>query len=230
MALNKNYREEVSMDRIFELFSTELSAVSVEHLLLCVGLCFVLSLYIILIYRLTYSGVLYSRRFALSLMVLSLVTSVVILAISSNVVLSLGMVGALSIVRFRTAVKDFMDTVFMFWAIVNGIICGAGFVLISVLASLAIGVLILLVYFLGRVSRRDLYMVVVRTKADVSFHDLSPILAKAEIKSCSSTSDLQETVAELRLTHKQLDALRALAKEENVISVDIVAYNTKTGL
>ena len=171
------------MDRIFELFSTELSAVSVEHLLLCVGLCFVLSLYIILIYRLTYSGVLYSRRFALSLMVLSLVTSVVILAISSNVVLSLGMVGALSIVRFRTAVKDFMDTVFMFWAIVNGIICGAGFVLISVLASLAIGVLILLVYFLGRVSRRDLYMVVVRTKADVSFHDLSPILAKAEIKS-----------------------------------------------
>ena len=205
------------MDRIFELFSTELSAVSVEHLLLCVGLCFVLSLYIILIYRLTYSGVLYSRRFALSLMVLSLVTSVVILAISSNVVLSLGMVGALSIVRFRTAVKDFMDTVFMFWAIVNGIICGAGFVLISVLASLAIGVLILLVYFLGRVSRRDLYMVVVRTKEDVSFHDLSPILAKAEIKSCSSTSDLQETVAELRLTH-------------NVISVDIVAYNTKTGL
>ena len=73
-------------------------------------------------------------------------------------------------------------------------------------------------------------MVVVRTKADVSFHDLSPILSKAEIKSCSSTSDLQETVAELRLTHKQLDALRALAKEENVVSVDIVAYNTKTGL
>ena len=76
------------MDRIFELFSTELSAVSVEHLLLCVGLCFVLSLYIILIYRLTYSGVLYSRRFALSLMVLSLVTSVVILAISSNVTMT----------------------------------------------------------------------------------------------------------------------------------------------
>ena len=73
-------------------------------------------------------------------------------------------------------------------------------------------------------------MVVVRTKADVSFHDLSPILAKAEIKSCSSTGDLQETVVETRLTHKQLDTLRALVKEENVISVDIVAYNTKTGL
>ena len=131
-----------------------------EHLLLCVGLCFALSLYIILVYRLVYSGVLYSKRFALSLMVLSLVTSVVILAISSNVVLSLGMVGALSIVRFRTAVKDFMDTVFMFWAIVNGIICGAGFVLISIIASLAIGALILAVFYLGRVSERDLYLVV----------------------------------------------------------------------
>lgn len=218
------------MDRISELFSTELSAVSVEHLLLCVGLCFALSLYIILVYRLVYSGVLYSKRFALSLMVLSLVTSVVILAISSNVVLSLGMVGALSIVRFRTAVKDFMDTVFMFWAIVNGIICGAGFVLISILASLAIGVLILAVYYLGRVSERDLYMVVVRTKANVSFAGLSPILAKADIKSCSSSGGLEETVAEVRLTNKQLEAVRALAETEGVISVDIVAYNTKTGL
>lgn len=218
------------MNRISELFSTELSAVSVEHLLLCVGLCFALSLYIILVYRLVYSGVLYSKRFALSLMVLSLVTSVVILAISSNVVLSLGMVGALSIVRFRTAVKDFMDTVFMFWAIVNGIICGAGFVLISIIASLAIGALILAVFYLGRVSERDLYLVVVRTKDDVSFASLSPILAKAQIKSCSSSGGLQETVTEVRLTNKQLNALRDLTSKEGVISVDIVSYNTKTGL
>ena len=218
------------MDRISELFSTELSAVSVEHLLLCVGLCFALSLYIILVYRLVYSGVLYSKRFALSLMVLSLVTSVVILAISSNVVLSLGMVGALSIVRFRTAVKDFMDTVFMFWAIVNGIICGAGFVLISIIAALAIGALILAVFYLGRVSERDLYLVVVRTKENVSFAELSPILAKAQIKSCSSSGGLQETVTEVRLNSKQLNAIRNLTGKEGVISVDIVAYNTKTGL
>lgn len=218
------------MDRISELFSTELSAVSVEHLLLCVGLSFALSLYIIFIYRLVYSGVLYSKRFALSLMVLSLVTSVVILAISSNVVLSLGMVGALSIVRFRTAIKDFMDTVFMFWAIVNGIICGAGFVLISIIASLAIGALILAVFFLGRVSQQDLYLVVVRTANDVSFPSLSPLFAKATIKSCSSSGGFQETITELRLNNKQLNALRTLTDKEGVISVDIVAYNTKTGL
>jgi hypothetical protein len=218
------------MERITELFATELSAVSVPHLLLCVGLSFALSLYIILVYRLVYSGVLYSRRFALSLMILSLVTSVVILAISSNVVLSLGMVGALSIVRFRTAVKDFMDTVFMFWAIVNGIICGAGFVLISVIASLAVGALILAVYYLGGVAQRDLYLVVVRTKDDVPFAGLSPLLDKAEIKSCSSAGGLQETIVETRLNSKQLTALRSLTDKAGVISVDIVAYNTKTGL
>ena len=220
----------VYMERITELFATELSAVSVPHLLLCVGLSFALSLYIILVYRLVYSGVLYSRRFALSLMILSLVTSVVILAISSNVVLSLGMVGALSIVRFRTAVKDFMDTVFMFWAIVNGIICGAGFVLISIIASLAIGALILAVYYLGRVSQQDLYMVVIRTRDDVSFAGLSPLLAKAKIKSCSSSGGFEETITEMRLNNKQLNSLRALTARDGVISVDIVAYNTKTGL
>ena len=220
----------VYMERITELFATELSAVSVPHLLLCVGLSFALSLYIILVYRLVYSGVLYSRRFALSLMILSLVTSVVILAISSNVVLSLGMVGALSVVRFRTAVKDFMDTVFMFWAIVNGIICGAGFVLISVIASLAVGALILAVYYLGGVAQRDLYLVVVRTKDDVPFAGLSPLLDKAEIKSCSSAGGLQETIVETRLNSKQLTALRSLTDKAGVISVDIVAYNTKTGL
>ncbi len=218
------------MDRITELFATELSAISVEHLLLCVGLSFVLSLYIIFVYRLVYSGVLYSKRFSLSLMVLSLVTSVVILAISSNVVLSLGMVGALSIVRFRTAVKDFMDTVFMFWAIVNGIICGAGFVLISIIASLAVGALILAVYYLGRVSQQDLYLVVVRTTDEVSFPSLSPLLAKAQIKSCSSSGGIDETITEVRLNNKQLNTLRALTDKEGVISVDIVAYNTKTGL
>ena len=220
----------VYMERITELFATELSAVSVPHLLLCVGLSFALSLYIILVYRLVSSGVLYSRRFALSLMILSLVTSVVILAISSNVVLSLGMVGALSIVRCRTAVKDLMATVFVFGAGVNGIICGAGFVLISVIASLAVGALILAVYYLGGVAQRDLYLVVVRTKDDVPFAGLSPLLDKAEIKSCSSAGGLQETIVETRLNSKQLTALRSLTDKAGVISVDIVAYNTKTGL
>ena len=218
------------MERISELFATELSAVSVGHLLLCVGLSFALSLYIVFVYRLVYTGVLFSKRFSLALILLSLVTSVVILAISSNVVLSLGMVGALSIVRFRTAVKDMMDTVFMFWAIVNGIICGAGFVLIAILASLGIGALILAVFYFGKVSEQNLYLVVLRTADDVPIARLSPLLARAKLKSCSSAETMQESVFEMKLLPKQIAHLRTLTQEEGVISVDIVAYNTKTGL
>ncbi len=218
------------MESIKDLFATELSAISVDHLLLCIGLSFVLSLYIILVYRLVYTGVLYSKRFALSLMVLSLVTAVVILAISSNVVLSLGMVGALSIVRFRTAVKDVMDTIFMFWAIVNGIICGAGFVLISIIASLAIGILILVAFYFGKITQQNLYLVVIRTRNDVSLADISPLLANSKIKSCSVSCGQQESVLEMKLTSEQMNDLRSLTEKDEVTSVDIVAYNTKSGL
>lgn len=218
------------MERITDLFATELSAISVDHLLLCIGLSFVLSLYIILIYRLVYSGVLYSKRFSLSLVVLSLVTAVVILAISSNVVLSLGMVGALSIVRFRTAVKDVMDTIFMFWAIVNGIICGAGFVLIAVIASLAIGVLILAVYYFGKVAQQNQYLLVIRTKGDASLAEIAPLLANEKMKSCSISNGVQESVLELKLSNEQVNTLRSLSEKDGVISIDIVAYNTKSGL
>jgi hypothetical protein len=218
------------MERITDFFATELSAVSIGHLLLCVGLSFALSLYIIFVYRLVYSGVMFSKRFSLSLMLLSLVTSAVILAISSNVVLSLGMVGALSIVRFRTAVKDVMDTVFMFWAIVNGIICGAGFVLVSILATLGIGILILAVYYFGRVAQQNLYLVVIRAVDSVALNEVSPLLSEGKLKSCSSAEGVQEAVSEMKLSNEQVNQLRLLTRKEGVISVDIVAYNTKTGL
>ena len=211
-------------------FLENVAAVSILDMALALILAFGLGLFIFLIYKKTYSGVMYSSSFGVTLVALTMITTLVILAVTSNVVLSLGMVGALSIVRFRTAVKDFMDTVFMFWAIVNGIICGAGFVLISVIASLAVGALILAVYYLGGVAQRDLYLVVVRTKDDVPFAGLSPLLDKAEIKSCSSAGGLQETIVETRLNSKQLTALRSLTDKAGVISVDIVAYNTKTGL
>ena len=140
------------------------------------------------------------------------------------------MVGALSIVRFRTAVKDVMDTVFMFWAIVNGIICGAGFVLISIIANLGIGLLILAVFYFGKVGRLNLYLVVVRTEAPVALTELSPLFAGAKLKSCSSAGGLQESVAEMKLSAKQIASLRALTQKNGVKSVDIVAYDTKTGL
>lgn len=219
-------------DILNDFFLSNISGdtLTVTEILLNMGAGLLIGLLIFVVYRVTHTGEVYSARFNVSLVMLALISTMVMTAIGSNVALSLGLVGALSIVRFRTAVKDFMDTVFMFWAIVNGIICGAGFVLISVIASLAVGALILAVYYLGGVAQRDLYLVVVRTKDDVPFAGLSPLLDKAEIKSCSSAGGLQETIVETRLNSKQLTALRSLTDKAGVISVDIVAYNTKTGL
>ncbi len=110
-----------------------------------------LGLFIFFVYRKTFQGVMYSKTFNVSLIALSMVSSTVILAVTSNVVLSLGMVGALSIVRFRTAIKDPIDIVYMFWAVGVGIIVGAGIYLLAFISSAVIG---LVLYILSRASFR----------------------------------------------------------------------------
>ena len=105
---------------------------------------FVIGLFIFYIYRKTFQGVLYTRSYNVSLVMVSLITTLVIMTISSNIILSLGMVGALSIVRFRTAIKDSMDIVFMFWAISVGIANGAGFFQVSVVGSIFIGLILII--------------------------------------------------------------------------------------
>ena len=127
-------------------FLEEFSAISMTDALVAIALSFALSLFIVFIYRATYAGVNYSRNFTGCRIMLSMVTTMVILVISSNMVLSLGMVGALSIVRFRTAVKEPTDTAFLFWAIATGIICGAGYVTISILMTLLLGLLFVAVH------------------------------------------------------------------------------------
>ena len=107
-------------------FIEEVTAISVGDLVTTLLLSFVLGVFVVVVYRLTYGGVSFSRSFSLSLVMLSMVTSLAILTVRANLMLSLGMVGALSIVRFRTAIKDPVDTMFMFWSIVIGIITGAG--------------------------------------------------------------------------------------------------------
>ena len=121
----------------------------VVRILLTLALAFLLGMFIFTIYRKTFSGVMYSKNFGVSLVMLSMVTSFIILPITSNLTLSLGMVGALSIVRFRTAVKDPIDTVYMFWSIAVGISLGAKFFLPAILASVIIGFLMLILSAIG---------------------------------------------------------------------------------
>ena len=114
-------------------FLSNINSFSTLDVLLALGLAFVIGLFIFLIYKKTYQGVMYSDSFGVSLIAMSMITSLVIIAVTSNVVLSLGMVGALSIVRFRTAIKEPMDIAFLFWAIAVGIVLGAGLLPLAII-------------------------------------------------------------------------------------------------
>ena len=217
-------------DVIRNKFVEEFTAISVSSLLTTLALSFLLGLFVLIVYRLTYSGVSFSKSFALSLVLLSMVTSLAILTVRSNVVLSLGMVGALSIVRFRTAIKDPMDTVFMFWSIVAGIITGAGYVTVAVLATLLLGVFFLLIHLLAGHLNSQAYLVVIRhTEAgEAAVRKALNNLPKYKLKSRSRSKEETEVVAEAKLTPKHMDSLSALVKAEGVSDVNIISYNGST--
>lgn len=124
-------------------FMENLSSVSIPDALIALALAFALGLFIFLIYKKTYAGVMYSSGFGVTLLALTMITTLVILAVTSNVVLSLGMVGALSIVRFRTAIKEPLDIAFLFWSIGSWHCLAAGMIPLAVLGSGVIGVILL---------------------------------------------------------------------------------------
>ena len=195
-------------------FLEEFSAISLQDVLVALALSFALSLFILFVYRVTYGGVSYSQSFAACLVMLTMVTTVVLLVISSNVVLSLGMVGALSIVRFRTAVKDAKDTAFLFWGIAVGIICGAGYVTIAVISTLLLGLLFVLLHVMSG-SKRSVgsYMVVVRFDARCEAEEKIVALPGYRLKNKTMAGNYTELVAEVRLGSsgmKQLERIREI--------------------
>ena len=125
-----------------EWFTQQMASLTPMKMLLALLMGFIVGLIIALVYRKAFRGVLFSPSFANTLIMLCMITTPVVMCIKSNIALSMGMVGALSIVRFRTAIKDPMDTVFMFWSIVIGIITGAGYITVAILAALLLGALL----------------------------------------------------------------------------------------
>ncbi len=139
-------------------FLENVTSISVLDMVIAMVLAFCLGLFIYFVYRRTYTGVMYSTSFGVTLVALTMITTLVILAVTSNVVLSLGMVGALSIVRFRTAIKEPLDIAFLFWSIAVGIVLAAGLIPLAVFGSLIIGVILLV--FVNRKSYIHPYIVV----------------------------------------------------------------------
>ena len=208
-------------------FLENVSAVSVLDMLLTIVLSFGLGLFIFLIYKKTYRGVMYSAGCGTTLIALTMITSIVILAVTSNVVLSLGMVGALSIVRFRTAIKDPLDIAFLFWAIGAGIILAAGMIPLAVIGSVCIGLILLV--FVNRKSHTHPYMVVlncVNHDAEVRAREfLAEHVTRTTIKSKSAVKGAIEMNIEVRLKTDDTDFVNTLSEMPGVNSAVIVSYN-----
>jgi len=208
-------------------FLENIASVSFVDMLLTLGLAFGLGLFIFLVYKKTYSGVMYSSSFGGTLVALTMITSMTILAVTSNVVLSLGMVGALSIVRFRTAIKEPMDIAFLFWSIASGIVLAAGMIPLAVIGSVIIGVVMLV--FINRKAVHDPYIAVISCanaaaeKAAVKF--LQQNVEKAVIKSKTAQNGCIEMTWEVRLLKHDTDFVTELSEMEGVNSAVLVSYN-----
>ncbi len=209
--------------------------VSVGSMLLSLLVAFLVGIFIIYVYRKTYTGVVYSKAFALCILMLSMVTAMIIRTISSNISLSLGMVGALSIVRFRTAVKEPVDTGFMFWGISAGIMAGAGLYLIALIASLGIGILYFVTYLMGfKVANR--YLLVI--KYDASAHNdvvrKLKTLKKFKIRSKSIFGNQIELSLEVDLRENSrgnidTSIVDGFSSMNGVVNASLIAYQNDFG-
>lgn len=205
--------------------------IAVTDILFSLLFAFLISIFIIFVYRKTYTGVVYSKSFSLCLILLAMVTSVIIRTINSNLSLSLGMVGALSIVRFRTAIKEPIDTVYMFWAISVGIMTGAGIYLVAALASLGIGLFYFISYMMGfKLSTQYLLIVKYDINNDNEIIEKINKLGKTKLKSKNITKGIVEISYEVAVKDNIEDILKDFEKDEKIINVSIISYQNDFGI
>jgi len=185
-----------------------------------------LGIVIFLVYRYSFQGVVYSHMFNVTLLGMTLITAILIRTISTNVVLSLGMVGALSIVRFRSAIKDPKDIMYLFWAIATGITTGAGLYLLAALSTFFVGIVL---YAAGRVrSHRQTYLLILRYKRPAHQEILKIIgSVKHTVKSRVATGDILELTIELKRDVKddQTAFITRFSAINGVEHATLVQYN-----
>ena len=208
-------------------FLSNINSFSTLDVLLALGLAFVIGLFIFLIYKKTYQGVMYSDSFGISLIAMSMITSLVIIAVTSNVVLSLGMVGALSIVRFRTAIKEPMDIAFLFWAIAVGIVLGAGLLPLAIIGSVIIGIII--VVFSTRKIGDTPYILVVSCENEetesVAYELIKEDAKKSLLKSKSVNKLGIELTYEVRIKDDNTGFVNKVSAVDGVTNAVLVSYN-----
>ena len=209
--------------------------ISVGSIMLSLLVAFVIGLFIIYVYKKTYTGVVYSKSFSLCMLMLCMVTSIIIRTISSNISLSLGMVGALSIVRFRTAVKEPVDTGFMFWGISAGIMAGAGLYIPAIVATLGIGVLYFVSYLMGfKTSNR--YLLVIKYKANAHENVLKKLknIKRFKIRSKAIFGNEVELSLEVDVKENSKNGIDTNLVDQfngidGVINASLIAYQNDFG-
>jgi uncharacterized membrane protein YhiD involved in acid resistance len=208
-------------------FLENINSVSIIDMVVALTLAFGLGVFIFYIYKKTFMGVMYSSSFAVTLIALTMISTLVILAVTSNVVLSLGMVGALSIVRFRTAIKEPLDIAFLFWSIAAGIVLAAGMIPLAVFGSFVIGLMLLL--FVNKKSHDSPYIVVINCNNDNTEQQVAELLKgsvlKSVIKSKTVTANAVELHYEIRLKSDDTTFVNTLQSVTGVQNVVLVSYN-----
>jgi hypothetical protein len=202
--------------------TTTYGSLTVDRVVIALVASFAINLLILVIYRKTFKGVVYNRQFGIGLVLTGLVVTLVVLPISSNVALSLGMIGALSIIRFRTAIKDPKDIVFTFWTITVGIICGAGLYSIAL-----VGVPIIAVMFIvlekAKIGGSDPYLLVVHYSSDAEA-SVQAVLPKHKIRSRTVNTEGVELMGEVRMSSKDVPKVDDLLKIKGVKDASIMSF------
>lgn len=208
-------------------FLEQMSEFSLIDSMIALVAAFLLGLLIYNLYKRTFKGVMYSESFNLSLILLTLLTTFIILAVTSNVVLSLGMVGALSIVRFRTAIKDPLDLVYLFWAIGGGIVIGAGMIPLAIIGSTSIA---LILWIKSTISvKNQPYLIIIHTieeKAEIRAQSI--LFSRSnKIRLKSKTINKQETeiIYEIQLNNQDNAFINEIAAINGVTNIQCVSYN-----
>ena len=208
-------------------FLENVTSISLLDMGIALVLAFCLGLFIFMVYKKTFAGVMYSSSFGVTLVALTMITTLVILAVTSNVVLSLGMVGALSIVRFRTAIKEPLDIAFLFWSIAVGIVLAAGMIPLAVIGSVVIGIVLLV--FANQKSHVNPYIVVIRCADHASETNAMEFLKvhtqRCVVKSKTAQKGEVELNLEIRLKSDNTDFINTLADMSGVHSAVLVSYN-----
>lgn len=198
---------------------------NISSILVALVAALALGILIFLVYRRFYTGVIYSRTFAVTLVGMTVLTCMVTLAISTNVVISLGMVGALSIVRFRTAVKDPMDLLYLFWAITTGIKSGAGMYVLALIAA-AIMILMIILFY-SRQQRGKIYIAVIHYSGDEAGDEVIRCFGKRKyfIKSKTMRKEKTEMAVEIFCKQADMDFMEKIRAIEHVDDVTLIQYN-----